>query len=109
MTAALIHKEFDRLLRTGADGCAQRRSIGMSASKATWYRYRIRHYNDVSLDIKVKWLRLAGHDINNAPSFSQADMLSFGNYCTLYKNREARRLGLPYLLEKWQADRHRSK
>lgn len=103
MSPALIHKEFDRLLRTGAEGCRLRRSIGMSAKKATWYRYRIKQYNDVSLDIKVKWLRLAGYDINNEPSYSRKEMLAFGQFCTRYSNREAHRLGMPYVLEKFEA------
>lgn len=103
MTPAQIHRQFEQLLRRGSIGCRQRRQLGMSASQACWYRYAIAHQRPPSHKTMLRWLQKAGIDVGNARAYSPADMQLFAQYCTRYTNREARKLGFAYLLDKWEA------
>lgn len=102
MSLAQIHAQFSHLLRTGADGIKQRRLIGMSSRRATWYRYQHAR-NKLSIKTQIRWLKASGVDIGYQKSYCAADMISFAKYARQPRHAEAIKLGWPYLLEKWEA------
>ncbi len=102
MSPALIQKNFEHLLRKGSEGCRQRRTIGMSANLAKWYRYQIVR-NNIRLETQIRWLHAAGIDTGIQKSYSAADMIAFAKWARHPRHAEARKLGWQYLLEKWEA------
>lgn len=103
MTPALIHKTFDKLLEKGSKARAARRAMGMSSNTCCYLRWRIKHYNDVRLQTKMKWLEKAGYDLGKTDGYSRADMVAFARFCALPKNARGLKLGYAYLMDKWEA------
>jgi hypothetical protein len=104
MSPAQIHKQFAHLMRTGKEGAAERSLIGMPITTARWYRF-MHSRNKLSLTTQIRWLKASGVDVGTQNSYSAADMIAFAKYARHPRHAEARKLGWPYLLEKWEASK----
>lgn len=102
MTPAIINKTFERLLAKTKDGRALRRDIGMTHQACCYLRWRIKNYNDVRLQTKMKWLEKAGYDLGYSHAFTKADMVSFARFCQLPSQKKALKLGYEFMLTQWQ-------
>jgi hypothetical protein len=103
MTPAQIHKSFNHLLRKTPDGKALRRQIAMPCNVAAWYRHRLKTKNDIRIDTKLKWLQKAGIDTGTHHGYTRMDVIAFSKFAQHKRNAAARKLGMEYLFEKWEA------
>ncbi len=107
LTPAIINKTFEKLLAKGSEGRALRREIGMSHQACCYLRWRLKNYNDVRLQTKIKWLEKAGYDLGFTQAFTRAEMVAFAKFCQLPSQKKGLQLGHEFLLDQWIAKQDR--
>jgi hypothetical protein len=103
LTPALINKTFNKLLAKGSEGRSLRRQIEMPHQTCCYLRWRIKHYNDVRLQTKMKWLEKAGYDLGYTQAYTKADMAAFARFCGLPSQKKSLSLGYEFMLTQWEA------